>query len=355
MTKTKIRIKDIAEMAGVSKGTVDRVLHNRGEVSEASREKVEKVLREINYEPNVYASALASKRAYRFLCLLPQHAEGDYWAQVEAGVMMQAAELRDLNVSVERLWFDQYDVYACQELFARAAETDADAVLLAPLFKEPSLELVGRLAERGIPVVLVDSHVEGAPILAYYGMDSACSGRLAATLLLGEHPSITDVVMFHLARRGESEANQTRLRREGFMEYVRSERPRLTVHSLALSWNDHEGNRQVLDRFFTEHPEVRAGVTFNSRAYLTADYLARRAKSDFRFLGYDLLEGNVEALKRGTLSYLIAQRPEQQGYRALRALASKLVFHQEVSELNFVPMDILMKENIDFYLNFPSI
>jgi LacI family transcriptional regulator len=139
------------------------------------------------------------------------------------------------------------------------------------------------------------------------------------------------------------------------MEYVRSERPRLTVHSLALSWNDHEGNRQVLDRFFAEHPEVRAGVTFNSRAYLTADYLARRAKSDFRFLGYDLLEGNVEALKRGTLSYLIAQRPEQQGYRALRALASKLVFHQEVSELNFVPMDILMKENIDFYLNFPSI
>ena len=55
----KIRIKDIARLANVSTGTVDRVLHNRGEVSAKSREKVEKVLKEINYQPNIYASALA--------------------------------------------------------------------------------------------------------------------------------------------------------------------------------------------------------------------------------------------------------------------------------------------------------
>ena len=44
----KIRIKDIAELSGVSVGTVDRILHNRPNVSKAAREKVEKVLKEIN-------------------------------------------------------------------------------------------------------------------------------------------------------------------------------------------------------------------------------------------------------------------------------------------------------------------
>ncbi|HNX12560.1 MAG TPA: LacI family DNA-binding transcriptional regulator, partial [Paludibacteraceae bacterium] len=44
---TKVRIKDIAVLAGVSEGTVDRVLHNRGEVSKKSKEAVEKVLKEI--------------------------------------------------------------------------------------------------------------------------------------------------------------------------------------------------------------------------------------------------------------------------------------------------------------------
>ena len=55
----KIRIKDIAEQAGVSVGTVDRVLHNRPNVSEIARKKVEEVLDSINYKPNMYASALA--------------------------------------------------------------------------------------------------------------------------------------------------------------------------------------------------------------------------------------------------------------------------------------------------------
>ena len=45
----KYRIKDIAELAGVSTGTVDRVIHNRGEVSLDSRKKIEEVLIKINY------------------------------------------------------------------------------------------------------------------------------------------------------------------------------------------------------------------------------------------------------------------------------------------------------------------
>lgn len=54
----KIRIKDIAERAGVSVGTVDRVLHNRPNVSKPAREKVEEALKEMNYQPNVYALSL---------------------------------------------------------------------------------------------------------------------------------------------------------------------------------------------------------------------------------------------------------------------------------------------------------
>ena len=60
---SKIRIKDIAEMAGVSVGTVDRVLHDRPNISKTAREKVEKVLERINYQPNMYASALAYNKS----------------------------------------------------------------------------------------------------------------------------------------------------------------------------------------------------------------------------------------------------------------------------------------------------
>ena len=49
----KITINDVARAAGVSKGTVDRVLHARGEVSKKSREKVLKVIEELGFKPNM--------------------------------------------------------------------------------------------------------------------------------------------------------------------------------------------------------------------------------------------------------------------------------------------------------------
>ena len=62
----RVRIKDIAKMADVSVGTVDRVIHGRSGVSESSRKRVEEILKQLDYQPNMYASALASNKKYAF-------------------------------------------------------------------------------------------------------------------------------------------------------------------------------------------------------------------------------------------------------------------------------------------------
>ena len=67
----KYTIKDIAKMAGVSKGTVDRVLHNRGKVSPTALDKINEVLNVINYEPNLIARNLKNNKIYRICVLLP--------------------------------------------------------------------------------------------------------------------------------------------------------------------------------------------------------------------------------------------------------------------------------------------
>ena len=66
----KVTINDVARAAGVSKGTVDRVLHNRGEVSAKSREKVLKVIEELGFKPNLYASLLASQKEIVINCII---------------------------------------------------------------------------------------------------------------------------------------------------------------------------------------------------------------------------------------------------------------------------------------------
>ena len=60
----RIRIKDIARLADVSVGTVDRVIHGRSGVSEASKKRVEEILKQLDYQPNMYASALATRSTH---------------------------------------------------------------------------------------------------------------------------------------------------------------------------------------------------------------------------------------------------------------------------------------------------
>ena len=73
-------------MSGVSTGTVDRILHNRGKVSEEAQKKVEKVLKEIDYHPNLIARSLALKKNYHFITLTPSFAKGEYWDKLCEGI-----------------------------------------------------------------------------------------------------------------------------------------------------------------------------------------------------------------------------------------------------------------------------
>ena len=77
--KKNYTIKDIAELAGVSKGTVDRVIHKRGKVSSKALEQVNKVLDQIEYKPNPIAKSLKNNKVYNIAILLPDADNDPYW------------------------------------------------------------------------------------------------------------------------------------------------------------------------------------------------------------------------------------------------------------------------------------
>ncbi|UWX55657.1 LacI family DNA-binding transcriptional regulator [Maribacter litopenaei] len=72
MEKRNYTIKDIAALADVSRGTVDRVVNKRGKVSEKARKKVEEVLDKIDYRPNLIARSLKNHRIYTIWILMPR-------------------------------------------------------------------------------------------------------------------------------------------------------------------------------------------------------------------------------------------------------------------------------------------
>ena len=291
-------IKDIARMAGVSAGTVDRVLHNRGDVSPKSKAKVQKVLDEIHYQPNVFAIGLAAKKKYSFLCLIPYYIEHDYWHSVVGGIERARQELRPFNVSIDYLCYHHGDEKSYQEACLSIKEKNVDAVLISPNFREETLALTAYLQENKIAYAFVDFNMEEAKALTYIGQDSYKSGYIAAKILMRNYSA------------GEGQ------------------------------------------EFFQAHPKALLGVVFNSRVYQLGEYLRHAGRSMKGLIGYDLLKANVDLLKSGDVHYLIGQRPGLQGYCGVKALCDHVVFKKSVEPVKYMPIDILIKENIDFYFEF---
>ena len=348
----KYRIKDIAKLAGVSVGTVDRVLHGRGEVSESSRSKVTEVLKNIDYQPNVFASTLASKKTYIIICILPHYQTGEYYEAMETGISKAAKEFGDWNISIHMNYFNQFDETSFQEICAEVSQTKPDAVLLVPTFREIALSFVSLLEQDNIPYVFIDSEVENAKPLSYFGQHSYQSGFLAAKLLTDTLSEKKEIVQFRMMRRSQSISNQTSSREAGFSAYIKTMHPEITIRQMELNAIDESENYQLLDEFFNWHPDITSAIIFNSRAYIIGEYFQKRSMKHISLVGYDLLERNVACLKNNTIQFLIGQRPEKQGYNAIRALARYLALKQPVKWKNFMPMDILTKENIDFFFDF---
>ena len=344
-------IKDIARMAGVSAGTVDRVLHNRGDVSPKSKAKVQKVLDEIHYQPNVFAIGLAAKKKYSFVCLIPYYIEHDYWHSVVGGIERARQELRPFNVSVDYLCYHHGDEASYQEACRSIKESNVDAVLIAPNFREETLSLTTYLRENGIAYAFVDFNMEEMNALTYIGQDSYKSGYIAAKILMRNYSvgEGQELVLFLSNNKDNPAEIQMQRRLEGFMQYITEEYDSLVIHEVVLNKSNQENNCRTLDRFFETYPKAVLGVVFNSRVYQLGEYLRHAGRSMKGLIGYDLLKANVELLKSGNVHYLIGQRPGLQGYCGVKALCDHVVFKKNIDPVKYMPIDILIKENIDFY------
>ena len=348
----KVTIIDVAKRAGVSKGTVDRVLHNRGEVSERSARKVRQAIQELNYQPNLYASLLATRRRLAIACLLPKSEAGEYWDMIHRGCLRGGEEVSSLGVSLDVFFYDQYDVESFREASSAMLASEPIGVVLPPLFKSDTLALSEKLYEKNIPYAYIDGKVEDSHYLAYFGMPPYNSGVLVAALLTERcsREEVTDIAVVRIKRDKSGLSDPTVDRRAGFVDYIDSHFPDCKVHNLFIDPKSPKGIQAVLEDFFKEHGEVKLVTVFNSRVHLIVPFLAAHPLKGRRVIGYDDLEKNVSALRDGTVTALIGQHTEEYVAQAVSSLVDFALRHKSPAiRDNFVHMDILTAFNIDNY------
>ena len=345
-------VKEIARRANVSIATVDRVIHNRKGVSEATRQKINEIIKEIGFQPNILASRLASKKTNQFAVLMPNAKETDYWESPRKGVERAHKEIKQYGIQLEVFLFDLNDKQSFEKQAKAILDGEFHGLVLAPSFADEARRLTAAYELRKLPYVFINSDIPDANGLAYIGPHLLKSGYLAGQLIRFGLKN-GKVLIVNISK--EIDAYHHLLRKEeGFRAYINATNTKsgqIQIEKIDITNTTDEAVAEALQHCLTDQPDIAAFFVTNSRVRSVAKYLREQSAAHHILVGYDLVAENVGYLKDGTIDFLIGQKPEEQGYAGIMTLFQHIIVETPVAEEQYMPIDIITSENVEFYRN----
>jgi LacI family transcriptional regulator len=339
-----ITIKHIARKAGVTIGTVDRVLHGRGRVAKKTASRVMRIVTSTGYRTNVFARNLVRSRTWKFAVLMPRRTQDSgYWGLAAQGVNRAQSELSAYHVETPVFEFNRFSSRSFEKACADVLHYKPDGLLIAPVLPEQATGFIKQL-DNAVPYVFFDSTIPDAQPLTRIGQDAYQSGRLAARLMsmivprgstiavLREYPAV-----FHISERTRGFA-EFFSHRAGYPLIFQDENRGINAASV----------RGIMERLHPSAGRIKGIFVANASVHYISEYIAAE-KLDIRIIGYDAIPRNLPGVRNGSIDFLISQRPQVQTWRGISALYQRLALNQTCPEHIVAPIDVLTKENIDHY------
>ncbi|WP_158914302.1 LacI family DNA-binding transcriptional regulator [Caulobacter sp. S45] len=278
-TNGPVTLSDVAARAGVSIKTVSRVVNREANVSSATRERVEAVLSDLDYRPNIFARSLAGSRSY-LLSLLFDNPNASYVHDLQLGALRQCRAV-GYHLIVEEMDSGAADF---EQQVARLLQGSlTDGLILTPPLSDNAL-LLAALAARGLPCVRIAPYTAGEVGTAILIDDAAAAAELTTHLLDLGHRRIGFI-------EGPSGHGATRLRYDGFASALRARglapEPDLVVTGDFTSRSGMEAGERLLARpdrptaIFASNDDMALG------AMLTASRLGLHIPEDLSVAGFD--------------------------------------------------------------------
>jgi len=349
--KKRVTIKDLAAKAKVSTGTIDRVLHNRGKVAPDVKKRVEEAIEELGYQRNMLASALAFNRNFKISVLLPAPNGDLYWEQVKQGVEEATNTVQHYGFLIDCHFFDLNSPDSLRKTAQEVFKKPTDGILFPPLFADEARWILDECIDKTIPSVIINTNIEDSKAVCYIGQDSYQSGVLAAQLLnFGMNHGETAIL---LTLDFKIKAARHLIEKEnGFRNYF-EQIPDKEIEIERLGFEEFDNKKKLhefINQLIKNYPKLSGIFVSNSRAHKLVELLSEEQAAGLKIVGFDLINPNLEYLATNKINFLINQNPSEQGYLGIMNFFKLLFKKEEVEAIQYLPLDIVVKENARYYL-----
>lgn len=331
----KTTAAEIAQEAGVSPATVDRVLNNRNGVRPRTREIVMQVATHLGY----FGPAVDQTPAPCKLDFILPAGSNSFMKSLRRHLVEETQSRSDCEITIH-----QIEGFDPGRLSAKLVELRgrSDGVGLVALDHPEVREAVNTLAQTGVHVCTMVSDIPTVRKVGYVGIDNRAAGRLAG-LLVGRflhNGQKQRVALFagSLAYRGHEE------REMGFRSILSEEFPDIGIAGVAEVSDDRDLAYQETLRVMGES-DISAIYSIGSGNQGIARALNKRsAARKMIFVAHDLTEATRMMLIDRTLDAVIDQNPKVQAREAVKLLASAV---RGTTEPDYPPrLQVVLRENI---------
>lgn len=335
-------IKEIAHLAGVSRGTVDRVLNHRGCVNPQTEQRILEIVQALDYKPNKAGIVLAARKKNLKLGVVLLGLGTVFYDDILIGVRDKAQELSEYNCSV-LVRQTEYDLNQQLNAIDELVAEGISGLAISPYNDNAIREKINALCDRGIPVVTLNTDIENSRRIAYIGCHFYRSGETAGGLM---HLMTHGEVCVGIISGSQNILCHTE-RITGF-SHVADSYGNIRIVDTINNNDDENESYSLTTALLARHPEINAlyftagGVYGGCKAVMDAG-----RHKDMTIITYDMVNTTREYIEKGLIAATICQQPFIQGSKPLAILFTYLTTGElPTPENNYVNIDIRIKENL---------
>ena len=337
-------VHEIARIAKVSIGTVDRALHGRPRISKATRDKVLKVAEKLGYTPHLAARALAVGRSqFRVGVCIPEEIRF-FYDQMRDGIFEEARRAARVGMEViykpvPRLGEGE------QRQISRLLKEELRALVVMPGNPHVVVPLIDAAEARGIRVVCIGSDAPDSRRSTVVYANPDLQGRLAAELLSKFIPRKSDVAVI----TGMLQTQEHRQKVEGFkVRFAECSMAGVNVQVLEAHESEVESYRKTRE-LLNQRPNLRGIYVTTVNCLPVCRAVHEAGRDDVRLITTDLFPQMVPFFESGIIGASIYQDPYTLGQSAVRLLVDHLVDKVPIRDANYLNPGIVLRSNLGLF------
>ena len=340
----KVTILKIAEIANVSRGTVDKVLHDRPGVSDAVRERVKQVASALNYRPNLIGKALAGQQRPKRIGIIVAPDYNPFVTDIKGGIKAAEKEIRDYGFHVDIRVLNTLEEQEQIGILKSFTDNNADAIALFSIDSDIIRHKVNEIIRAGTPVVTYNSDIHDCERMCFVGQDHFRGGLAAGELMAKILGNAGDVLI--ITSLMELDCHRERIAgfREGIAEYGSDNR----IADIAENQDMKELAYALTLEKIREYPGIKGIYVTGGGIIGVGEALKTIGREkEIKVVCHDLVTSTKDLIQEGIVDFTIGQDPYYQGYQSVKVLFEYLLTGKKPeNECIRTRIDIRCKSNI---------